>query len=42
MRDAAELDVNVLEVVPSDAMPDQRESLWTTKLETRAIGLNRN
>jgi len=43
--DACEFDVNVLEVAGSDATFDeicQRESLWKTKLGTRAVGLNRN
>jgi hypothetical protein len=42
--DAAEYDVNILEVA-ANAMTDEiyaRESMWKTKLGTRAVGLNRN
>lgn len=43
--DAAEYDVNILEVAASNALVDEiyeRESLWKIKLGTRAVGLNRN
>ena len=43
--DAAEYDVNILEVAASDASFEDicaRESIWKTKLGTRAVGLNRN
>jgi hypothetical protein len=42
---AAEYDVNILEVTASNATLDEiyeRESLWKTKLGTRAHGLNRH
>jgi hypothetical protein len=43
--DAAEYDVNVLEVAASNALTEEiyeRESMWKTKLGTRVVGLNRN
>lgn len=43
--DAAEYDVNILEVAASDATIEEicgRESMWKIKLGTRAMGLNRN
>jgi hypothetical protein len=43
--DAAEYDVNILEVAASHALTKeiyQRESMWKTKLRTRAVGLNPN
>jgi hypothetical protein len=43
--DAAEYDVNILEVAASNATVEEiyeRESLWKRKLGTRANGLNRN
>jgi hypothetical protein len=43
--DAAEYDVHILEVAASHATIEDiygRESMWKTKLGTRAVGLNRN
>jgi hypothetical protein len=43
--EAAEYDVNILEVAASNALVEEiyeRESLWKIKLGTRAVGLNRN
>jgi len=43
--DAAEYDVNILEVAAGNATVEEiyaRESIWKTKLGTRVIGLNRN
>lgn len=43
--DAAEYDVNILEVAASNALTEEiyeRESMWKTKLGTRVVGLNRN
>jgi len=43
--DAAEYDVNILEVAASNATVEEiyeHESLWKRKLGTRANGLNRN